>query len=101
METDELTWQAKHERACMKSGITALEERSRKSLTLIGPKAALDQPFAVRHCPKCTPPPEYFKCPMCDWECEDRWRYELHMTTNPKWCRDRAAKKARLWARQV
>lgn len=57
--------------------------------------------FVIANCRFCNPPPKLFKCPACDWECEQRWRMKLHNDINPKWCRDRAARKVRKWSRQA
>lgn len=94
-------WFAKHERACVTAGIQRLTDRAKSALTLIGPKVAPDTPFAIRRCLTCTPPPEVFQCPLCDSETTVRWQYDMHMALNPKYCRDRAAKKARKWSQKV
>lgn len=55
----------------------------------------------IGKCRWCEPEPKWFKCPKCDFECADRWRMWLHNVSNPRWCQDRAAKKARNWSRQA
>lgn len=61
-----------------------------------------DTDFVIANCKFCAPPePEWFTCVLCDWETPDKWRMKLHNDLNPKWCRDRAAKKARKWAQHA
>lgn len=57
--------------------------------------------FVIGKCRFCNPEPEWFKCPLCDWECAERWRMKLHNDLNPKWCQERAAKKIRKWSQQA
>jgi hypothetical protein len=52
----------------------------------------------IKHCRVCNPPPQLFKCQLCDWETEDRWRMATHVDLRPKWCLDRAKKKETVWA---
>jgi hypothetical protein len=42
-----------------------------------------------------------FTCPKCDRQTTERWIMKLHNGANPKYCQDRADKKARHWARQA
>lgn len=51
-------------------------------------------------CPACKPP-EPYTCPLCDWSTPDKWRMKLHVDLRPKWCTDRAEKKARVWGSKV
>lgn len=57
--------------------------------------------MAVAYCRFCTPDPKVYTCPICDSQTTDRWRMKLHNMTDPKYCRERGAKKARAWARQA
>lgn len=52
-------------------------------------------------CRFCNPDPQTFKCRLCDWETEDRWRMWIHNVVSPQWCRDWADKKARHWSRKT
>lgn len=57
--------------------------------------------FVIGNCRFCNPPPKVFKCPLCDWETTDKWKMKLHNDIGPKWCKDRAARKARKWAQHA
>jgi hypothetical protein len=83
------------------------------ALRLIGPSVVVISPkhqpllkrgatdFVIGNCRFCNPPPKVYTCPACDWETEVKWKMQLHNDLNPKWCRDRAAKKVRKWSRQA
>lgn len=94
-------WHKRHKQSMRTSGVTMLEHRARSAMMLIGPKVAADTPFAIRHCTKCTPPPEVYQCPACDAETTEAWQYDVHLALNPKYCRERADRKARKWASRV
>lgn len=59
-------------------------------------RPALDAALIIRTPEK----PEVHKCPVCDWETGERWRLQVHMDLNPRWCQERGAKKIREWARK-
>lgn len=60
-----------------------------------------DSDMVIGQCNFCNPPPKVYKCPVCDFTTEDKWRIKLHNDLNPKWCQERGAKKARRFARQA
>ena len=74
---------------------------ARVLLTLFGPKvsAAQDENPGLRHCTICTPPPKVYTCFICRFETEDRWRYNLHVDLNPKWCQEAGERWANNYAR--
>ena len=92
-------WQAKHAKAMRR--VEMLETQARTQLRLVGPAVEQDDTSGIRRCLTCNPPPKMHRCPVCDWETEDRWRLKLHIDLNPKWCREWGAKKARRWASKV
>jgi hypothetical protein len=94
-------WKERHERALATSGVATIVKRANIALTTIGPKVDVEQPFAVRHCPKCTPPPPTWQCPACDLVFDVRWKYDMHLKTNSQTCQDTAKRKARKFARQA
>lgn len=103
METDvEMTWEAKHERAMARVNRLAVEART--LLRTVGPRisAAQDRQdeVSIKHCSFCNPPPHMYSCPLCGFASEAKWRMSLHVDLRPKWCTDRAAKKAREWAKK-
>lgn len=81
--------------------VEIMEAQARSQLRLVGPQCVQEDSFAIRKCLKCNPPPEMSKCPVCDAEFDQKWRFKLHLDSNPKWCRDRGEKKARAWSRKV
>lgn len=78
------------------------DEVARMMLRLIGPRvtAADDAQdgVAIKMCRKCNPPPPVFICPQCDWECDERWRLQVHIALQPEWCLARGRKKMKAWA---
>lgn len=60
-----------------------------------------DTSTGASYCRFCTPPAREYKCPVCDWTTDLKWRMALHNDLNPDWCRKRGEKKARRWARQA
>lgn len=57
--------------------------------------------FVIGKCKFCEPDPKWFKCPLCDYETPNRWTMKLHNIANPRWCQERAAKKARKWSQHA
>ena len=92
------TYEAKHERRMRQ--VNMLKAEARTMFRTVGPRvsAAQDEDFSMRHCLKCNPPPEVHTCPMCDWQCAERWRLLVHLDLRPDWCVKRGEKKARIWA---
>lgn len=106
------SFEAKHARAM--EGLNRQLKPRIDAVRLIGPakpqmaekhrnllKGKGGQELGLSRCRFCDPPPQVYKCPKCDWETLDRWRMKLHNGTAPKWCQDRADKKARAWSRQA
>lgn len=111
-EGQDQSWEAKNQRAldrinrqlapriqALRVVLPATPPVSERHQSFMRRKTATD--FVVGHCRFCNPPPQVFKCPLCDWETLDKWRMKLHNEISPKWCRDRAAKKARKWAQHA
>ena len=57
--------------------------------------------FVIANCRFCNPPPKTYKCPQCDWECDQKWRMKLHNDLQPGWCKARAKRKIQKWSRQA
>lgn len=82
--------------------VRMMEVQARAQLRLVGPAVPTqDDGMGFRKCLRCSPPPELFKCPVCDTEFEQKWRFKLHLDSNPKWCVDQGKRKARAWSRKV
>lgn len=111
MTDPDQTYEAKHARA-MANIDRQLAPRI-TAIRLVGPIMPILSPhhvpllkhrqgdFVIANCRFCNPPPKVYTCPACDWETEEKWRMRVHNVSNPKWCRDRAAKKARKWAQHA
>lgn len=80
--------------------IVLAEAMCRVLMRLFGPRvaAAQDERFAFAYCPRCTPPPLLYGCPVCGFSAEEKWRYSLHLKINPETCQRTADRKARHWA---
>jgi len=97
-----VTWMDRHERRMQSQGIVQLEKDSRTLLRTFAPEITPRQDnVAARRCLTCNPPPHVFKCPVCDWTTELRWRFSLHLATGPGWCVARGKAKERKWASRV
>lgn len=79
--------------------LPAIPPVSEKHQVFLRKRTNLD--MVIGKCNFCEPPPKFFKCPLCDWETPDRWRMRLHNNSNPRWCQERAAKKARKWSQHA
>jgi len=103
------SFEAKKARAL--AGLNRLLQPQISAIRLVGPPPAQmsevhcgfvrnssGSDMSVSMCLFCNPAPKVYKCPICDSETTDRWRMKLHNGLNPKYCQDRGAKKARVWA---
>lgn len=89
------------------------EERCRQNIRLVAPVVdkmpqlypmvhRQDQYFAIKHCVICTPPPKVFRCPICDFETEEKWKMQNHnMGGQSEACKRMQKRKEKAWSRRV
>jgi hypothetical protein len=95
------------------AAVEMAEKRCRQQMRLIAPVVdempqlypmvhSMDQYFAIKHCTICNPPPEVFRCPICDFETEERWQMQNHrMGGQSLFCKKRQKAKEKAWASKV
>jgi hypothetical protein len=95
------------------AAIEMLEERCRQGIRLVAPVMdkmpelypmvhSEDQYFAIKHCVICTPPPRTYKCPICDFETEEKWRMQNHnLGGQTAYCKRIQKAKEKAWSRKV